>query len=208
MSTDYRKQFKSCGKNVTLAPDVYIEHPEVMEVGDNVNFMRGVYMTGKAKTFRLGNNVTFSPYCHLGGSNSELIVENNVKFYPGNCIEIGDWESSFIHIGHDSHFAPGGLLYGWGGLEIGPYCNIAAHTVFATVGHHEEIKDKPMALTGEKAGPITLVEDVWICANVTITANTKIAKGCVIAANAALTKDADKPFGIYGGVPAKFLRSR
>ena len=33
--------FKSCGENVSVAGDVYIEHPEVMEIGDDVTFMRG-----------------------------------------------------------------------------------------------------------------------------------------------------------------------
>ena len=90
---------------------------------------------------------------------------------------------------------------------IGPYCNIAAHTVFATVGHRDEITDKPMALSGAKSGPITLVEDVWTAANVTITANTTIARGCVIGANAVVTKDT-QPMGVYVGVPARHLRDR
>ena len=64
-----------------------------------------------------------------------------------------------------------------------------------------------MSLTGEKAGPITLVEDVWICANVTITANVRIARGCVIGANAVLTHDTE-PMGVYVGVPARRLRDR
>lgn len=92
--------------------------------------------------------------------------------------------------------------------KIGPYRNVAAHFVLATVGHHDEIIDRPMALTGEKAGPITLVEDVWVGANVTICANTTVAKGCVIAANAVLTRDASIPMGLYAGVPVRFLRPR
>src|SRR5690606_25678738 len=117
------------------------------------------------------------------------------------------WESSFVIVSHDSHFAPNCVLYGWGGLTISAYCNIASHTVFATVGHHAEITDRPMALTGEKAGPITLDEDVWVCANVTITANTRIARGCVIGANAVVTRDT-QPMGVYAGVPARRLRDR
>ncbi|MCA9414342.1 MAG: acyltransferase [Candidatus Omnitrophica bacterium] len=112
-----------------------------------------------------------------------------------------------MSIGHHSHFAPHCVLYGWGGLKIGPYCNIASHTVFATVGHHDEITDRPMALTGEKAGPITLEEDIWIAANSTITANTLIAKGCVIGANSVVTKDTE-PMGLYVGAPARRIRNR
>lgn len=205
--SDYRTLFKSCGHNVQIAKDAYIEHPEVLEVGDDVTLMAGFYMMGKPRICRIGSRVTFYPNCFIQGVDSRLTVEDDVTFFPGTYLSLGDWESSFIEIGNHSHFAPHCVLYGWGGLQIAPYCNIASHTVFATVGHHLERTDLPMALTGEKAGPITLEEDVWICANTTVTANTRIARGCVIAANAVITRDT-QPMGIYGGVPAKRLKER
>ena len=199
--------FKSCGENVSVAGDVYIEHPEVMEIGDDVTFMRGFHMIGKPGVCRIGSHVTFYPNCFIQGSNGSLLIEDHVDFFPGTYISIGDWETSFVSIGHHSHFAPHCVLYGWGGLKVGPYCNIASHTVFATVGHHDEITGQPMALTGEKAGPITLEEDIWIAANSTITANTRIAKGCVIGANSVVTKDTE-PMGLYVGALARRIRNR
>lgn len=207
MNSPYLKQFKACGNNVRIAPDVFIEHPECFEVGDEVTIHSGVNFIGAPKVARIGSKVTFHPRCYLNGSPGRLIIEDHVEFYPGVYMGLGNWESSFVEIGHHSHFAPYGVLYGWGGLKIGPYCNVAAHVVLATVGHHDEITDKPMALTGEKAGPITLVEDVWIAANATICAHTVLAKGCVIAANAVVTRDTE-PMGIYAGVPARLLRFR
>lgn len=203
----YLSRFKSCGKNVRIAPDVHIEHPECFEVGDDVTLHSGVQIIGSPKVARIGSNVTFHPRCYLNGSPGRLIIDDHVEFYIGVYMGLGNWDSSFIEIGHHCHFAPYGVLYGWGGLKIGPYCNIAAHVVLATVGHHDEITDKPMSLTGEKAGPITLVEDVWIAANATICAHTVLAKGCVIAANAVVTRDTE-PMGIYAGIPARFLRRR
>lgn len=205
--SDYREQFKSCGSNVTIEPNVYIEHPEVMSVGDDVRFGRGFVMQGKSQRCEIGSHVSFAPNCFIEGTPGSLILEDHVSFYPGNYVSLGGYETSFVHVGHHSHFAPNCVLYGWGGLKLGAYCNVAAHTVFATVGHKPQITDQPMALTGEQAGPITLDEDVWICANVTITANTRIARGCVIGANAVLTKDTE-PMGVYGGVPARRLRDR
>ena len=203
----YHERFQSCGQDVEIADDVYIEHPEVMQVGDHVRFMRGFHMIGQPQQCRIGSHVTFSANCFIQGSPGRFIIADHVEFYPGNYLSLGEGAESFIEIGHHSHFAPGCVLYGWGGLSIGPYCNIAAHTVFATVGHHDEITTQLMALTGEKRGPITLVEDVWIAANVTITANTTIARGCVIGANAVVTKDTE-PMGVYVGVPARRLRDR
>jgi acetyltransferase-like isoleucine patch superfamily enzyme len=203
---DYRERFKSCGQAVEIAADVYIEHPEVMEVGDQVRFMRGFYMIDRPRECRIGSQVTFGPNYFMQGS-GRLVINDHVEFYPNNYVSLGEGKGCFIEIGHHSHFAPNCVLYGWGGLNIGPYCNIAAHTVFATVGHHHEITDRPMALTGERSGPITLVEDVWIGANATIIANTTIARGCVIGANAVVTKDTE-PMGVYVGVPARRIRDR
>jgi acetyltransferase-like isoleucine patch superfamily enzyme len=42
---------------------------------------------------------------------------------------------------------------------------------------------------------------------VTVTANTIIAKGCIIGANAVVTHDTE-PNGLYAGVPARRLRDR
>lgn len=207
-SSPYLKRFKKCGQHVRIHPSAYIEHPEVLEVGDNVTIHAGFNLIGKPQIAHIGSHVTFHPNCYLNGSPGRLWIDDHVEFYTGVYAGLGNWESSFVEIGHHSHFAPYGILYGWGGLKIGPYCNLAAHVVLATVGHHDEITDKPMALTGEKAGPITLVEDIWIAANATICANTTIAKGCVIAANSVLTKDATEPMSIYAGVPARYLRKR
>jgi len=207
-TSPYLDKFKACGKNVRIAPDVYFEHPECFELGDDVTIHAGTHILGKPRLAQIGPRVTFHPRCYLNGSPGRLVIDHDVECYPGVYMGLGNWESSFIEIGHHSHFAPYGILYGWGGLKIGPYCNVAAHVVLATVGHHDEIIDRPMALTGEKAGPITLVEDVWVGANVTICANTTVAKGCVIAANAVLTRDASVPMGLYAGVPARFLRPR
>jgi acetyltransferase-like isoleucine patch superfamily enzyme len=204
---DYRTRFKSCGKNVEVAPDVYIERPELLEVGDNVRFMKGFYMIEGPGVCRIGNDVSFYPNCFIQGKANRLIIDDHVDFFPGQYLSLGG-RGSFIEIGHHTHFAPNCVLYGWGGLKIGPNCNIAAHTVFATIGH-DQVRhgDKPMCEAPGVPGPITLVEDVWTCANVVITANTTIAKGCIIGANAVVTRDTE-PYGLYVGVPARRLRNR
>ena len=203
---DYRQRFKSCGNNVVIDPSVLIQHPERLEVGDDVGFDRGFCMQDGPIIGKIGSGIRFYPNCFIQGSAGRFIVGDHVAFYPGTYISLGD-SSSFVEIGHDSHFAPNCVLFGWGGLMIGPYCNIAAHCVFATVGHDQIIREKPMALAAGVRGPITLEEDVWLCANVTVTANTTIAKGCIIGANAVVTHDTE-PYGLYVGVPARRLRDR
>lgn len=202
----YCRRFKKCGQNVFIDENALIESPESWEVGDNVTIHHGCMFINRPRSVTLGSHVTFWPNCFVQGE-SRFLVEDHVEFFPGNYLSLGEYSTSFIRVGHHSHFAPYCVLYGWGGLDIGPYCSVAAHVVFATVGHHEEITDRPMALSGEKTGPIRLVEDVWVAANCTVVANTVLAKGCVIAANAVVTRNTE-PDGVYAGVPAKWLRPR
>lgn len=49
--------------------------------------------------------------------------------------------------------------------------------------------------------------DVWIGSNVIITGGVVISTGAIIAAGSVVTKDIP-PFKIYGGVPAKEIKSR
>lgn len=204
--SEYLERFRSCGQNVRVADNVYLEHPEVMEVGDNVTFMSGVYIQDCPRVCRIGSNVTFFPNSFIQGSPDRFVVEDNVGFYPGTYISLGG-AAGYLEVGHHSHFAAGCALYSAGGLKIGPYCNIAAHVVLATIGHDPALGDKPMTLTPGKSGPIVLEEDIWIGANATVTQNTRIAQGCVVGANAVVTRDTE-PFGVYVGVPARRVRDR
>jgi acetyltransferase-like isoleucine patch superfamily enzyme len=204
---DYRERFKSCGKDVVFEDGVEIEHPEVFEVGDNVRFGRNFRMIEGPAACRIGSHVTFMPNCFIQGRGARLIVGDHVDFYPNTYISLGG-PSGFVEIGHHTHFAPGCVLYGHGGLSIGPYCNIAAHCVLATVGHDPVVRgDQPMCEAAAVAGPITLVEDVWLGANVTVTSNVTIARGCIVGANGLVNRNTEA-FGLYCGVPARRVRDR
>ncbi|UTH12345.1 CatB-related O-acetyltransferase [Macrococcoides canis] len=49
--------------------------------------------------------------------------------------------------------------------------------------------------------------DVWLAANVTVLQGVKIGDGCVVGANAVVTKDLP-PYSIAVGVPAKVIKYR
>lgn len=54
---------------------------------------------------------------------------------------------------------------------------------------------------------ITIGNDVWIGANVSLMDGVKIGDGAIVAANALVTKDVE-PYTIVGGVPAKVIKKR
>ena len=55
--------------------------------------------------------------------------------------------------------------------------------------------------------PVTIEDDVWCGANVTILKGVTIGRGSIVAAGAVVTKSFP-PYSIIGGVPAKLLRMR
>lgn len=59
----------------------------------------------------------------------------------------------------------------------------------------------------ENDAPITIEDDVWCGANVTILKGVTIGRGSIIAAGAVVTKDIP-PYSIAGGIPAKVLKLR
>lgn len=54
---------------------------------------------------------------------------------------------------------------------------------------------------------ITIADDVWIGLGSIILSGVTIGKGSIIAAGSVITKDIE-PYSIYGGNPAKKIRSR
>lgn len=206
--SDYHRAFKRCGKEVRIALDVIIEHPECFEVGDGVTLHPGVYIGGKPKEAVIGERVVLERNVHISGSPTRFILGDDVRLYTGVVIEGGGARpESGVEIGPRSHCAPYCILYGAGGLRLGSHCNVSAHVVFATVGHEHRDIGKPMALPPYAYGPIVLEDDVWVAANSTICAGVTIATGCVIGGNSILTRSTE-PMGIYAGVPARFLKRR
>ena len=209
MTEDLRRRLRRCGSDVSIHSSVIIERPELIEVGDRVRLEAGVQLLGTPREFVLGNDVTFRSNCIVDGGTGTLRVDDRVLFFPGNFLALGlsAVGPAFVSIGSDTHFAPNGVQYGWGGLTIDTCVNVAAGVVFATVSHHHRDLSKPMAFSGQRCEPITIDHDVWIGANATVTGNVRMASGSVLGANAVLTSDTE-PFGIYGGVPAHKIGDR
>lgn len=55
--------------------------------------------------------------------------------------------------------------------------------------------------------PVTIDDDVWCGANVTILKGVHLGRGCVVAAGAVVTRSFP-PYSIIGGVPARLLKMR
>tara|TARA_R110002012_G_scaffold74542_3_gene188945 strand:- start:2558 stop:3265 length:708 start_codon:yes stop_codon:yes gene_type:complete len=173
-------------------------------------FFRRIYLKRTRKiTFQKGAFIGFSVEC--GGSNgfgrNSSIVASRIGF--GSYIAEGARISKTI---------------------IGKYCSIGPNvncifgkhpsTIFVSTHPSFFALKTPVGFTyadkqyfAEFAEPhkdhysITIGNDVWIGANVSLMDGVKIGDGAIIAANALVTKDV-APYTIVGGVPAKVIKKR
>jgi len=73
--------------------------------------------------------------------------------------------------------------------------------------HQYDRLDIPIQQQGKNYYKTTIANDVWIGANVIITAGCTIGNHVIIAAGAVVTKDVPD-YAIVGGVPAKTIGTR
>ena len=76
-----------------------------------------------------------------------------------------------------------------------------------TRNHNFNDLSVPIALQGKSSKPTFVGDDVWLGANVIITAGVIIGNHSIIAAGSIVTKNVPD-FAIVGGNPAKIIKYR
>ncbi|MEM6851509.1 MAG: acyltransferase [Pseudomonadota bacterium] len=112
-----------------------------------------------------------------------------------------------IRVGDRCSFNPYTIIYGHGGVRIGDDVRIAAHCVVVSANHVFANPDQPITQQGLTREGVTIENDVWIGAGARVLDGVTIARGCVVAAGAVISKSTE-PFGVYGGVPARRIADR
>jgi len=138
------------------------------------------------------------------------VVNGNIELGNGTILHNYSMllaHGGFIRLGKNCTVNPYSILYGHGGLEIGDYVHIAAHTVIIPANHIFKSKKKPICKQGASKKGITIKNDVWIGAHVTILDGVEIGEGSVIGAGSVVTKNIPK-YSIAVGVPAKVISKR
>jgi len=173
------------GKGVTIGRNVRVYNKRNICLRDYVSIGRysSIFANKKRGSILICRRTTIHPYCMVNSQNG------------------------FVHFGYECSLNPYSIIYGEGGVEIGNYVRIAAHTLIIASQHIFKRIDIPICKQGVKSNGIIIEDDVWIGANCTILDGVKIGKGAIISAGAVVTKDV-KPYSIVAGVPAKIIRIR
>jgi len=94
------------------------------------------------------------------------------------------------------------------GAIIGDDVLIAPNCSILSVTHLHSKIDVPIVNQGDShPNPPIIKNNVWLGRNVIVLPGVTIGEGAIIAAGAIVNKDV-KPYSVYGGVPAKFIKWR
>jgi acetyltransferase-like isoleucine patch superfamily enzyme len=139
---------------------------------------------------------------------SENIVSETIQLGEDSQIQPFAYlqtDGAKIKIGKNCSVNAYAVLYG--GLSIGNFVRIAAHTVIIPSNHNFDRTDIPICKQGTSSQGITIDDDVWIGAGVKILDGVHVATGCVIGAGSVLNASTE-PYGIYVGAPARLIKFR
>ena len=98
-----------------------------------------------------------------------------------------------VFVNHGCYFMDGGGVHIGNNVFIGPFCG------FYTASHPMNYADRNQGL--ERALPITVGDNCWFGANVSVLQGVIIGSGCVIAAGSVVTEDVPDNC-MVAGVPA------
>lgn len=165
----------------------------------------GVVVIGDPRRIRLGNGTIVED-----GVMFEMQYGGEVVFGERATIRSGAIISPYggmIQLGNDCAVQHYAVLYGHGGLSVGNFVMIAAHCLVVPANHGIDPNGTPIHSQPLSKKGIRMGNDIWVGGGVRIMDGVVIGDGAVIAAGAVVTNDVT-PNMIFGGVPAKPIRSR
>lgn len=139
-----------------------------------------------------------------------IVLEDNVSIGDYSilaCTGSLRYLGKGIKIGNNSHFGEYCFIGAAGGVKVGSNVIGGQNIRFHAENHLYDNPDQPIYQQGVTHKGIEIGDNCWIGAGVVFLDGAKIGNGCVVAANAVVTKS----FGdnlVIGGIPAKKLRDR
>jgi acetyltransferase-like isoleucine patch superfamily enzyme len=169
---------------------VVVEHAYAVRAQHSLIVEDNVFINGLSKHgINLGSNVT--------------IAKGSILICTGVISNMGEG----IQIGNNSAVGAQSFFGGQGGIKIGNDVIMGPHVRIFSENHNTHLTGVLLRKQGESRKGVSIENNCWIGAGVTILDGVTIGEGAVVAAGSVVTKSVP-PFALSGGVPAKVLKSR
>lgn len=107
-----------------------------------------------------------------------------------------------LSVGDDSAIGEYAIVYNLGFVQIGKRVTVSQYAHLCAGTHDYRRADMPLV-----RAPISVEDDVWICAEAFIGPGVTVSAGAIVGACACVFSDVDA-WTIVGGNPARFLKNR
>lgn len=192
----------------------------VIEFCDNFRFFDKINcsISGENNTIQVGNvniNQRGNLKIHINGNNNIVKIDDGViinhnlslSFFAGGLGAIAN--DCSIKIASNTFFnGSTSLICGEKNTNIliGADCLFANNIRLITTDNHS-IYDISTLKRVNQAGDVKLGNHIWVCEDVTCLNNSSVADNCVIATKSLVTKHLTDENCVYGGIPAKKIKS-
>ena len=163
--------------------------------------------------FKLANpHVVTTGFVFLG-KDVELFARPGFgRLVLGRWVHLGDGTSLRCHegtlsIGDKVVFGRNNVVNAYLDISIGATSIIADMVYVTDFDHVFTDVERPIKDQGLVKSPVRIGADVWLANKVSVVRGTVIGDGCVVAANAVVTRDLP-PYSVAVGVPARVIRNR
>jgi acetyltransferase-like isoleucine patch superfamily enzyme len=206
--TSFREKIRSITKRYGWRTPLVVAGNTISSLGGAKNFVRVGFLRllsggskgaglilGHGIIYRNGVFLNMGSHCTIG---DRVVLE--VGLNPKGEFRLGD----HVWISHDVHLAAANRLIIGNNVLVGEFCSIrdSSHS------HGDSVV--PIKFQKDTLGTIVIEDDVWIGRGCIVLGRPEgivVGRGAIIGANSVVSKSIPA-MEIWGGVPAKFLRSR
>lgn len=155
---------------------------------------------------RLGANVMIDDLCVLDakGQGSEIVLGNQILVGRNTILSCTD---GTIRMGDFISMGPSCYLVSKSHIEIGSNVSFGPGTQMLAGGHAFEDPDTPVIHQTRVHKGITVGDNVWFGANVTILDGVAIGQDAIVGAGSVVSKDVPE-YAVVLGNPARVIQKR
>jgi galactoside O-acetyltransferase len=185
------RMFRSCGKGSVFGFGVVVRQPCKIAVGASVVISEHCVLDGRSSgdgaSIRIGDNTILSNQVMISCKNGSITIGRDVGINAQTIVQ--STSGNAVAIGDDCVIGQRCLVIGGGNYDVSD--------------RHALIRTSPIL----DDGGVTVENNVWLGANVSVLGGVTIGQGSVAGAGAVISRSVP-PYSVCMGVPARVVRER